>query len=77
MADGDWINIPLIAGDPEGAGNVGRFIDSLSPKCRFPCVVSPRLEGMLLRRGWWAQELPIGDGWDSITCFYHPAAVSK
>lgn len=79
MADGPWVNIPMIAADPEGAGNVGRFIDSLSPKCRFCTVTSSRLEGMLIRRGWWPSDHVVEDGpfaGSVATCFYHPAAVT-
>lgn len=49
----EGIYIPVItAGDP-GNGDVGRFLDSL-PRDRdvkFPCVISPILDGMLRRRG--------------------------
>lgn len=34
------------------AGDVGRFIDSLSPRCVFANVISPKLAKMLRRRGW-------------------------
>jgi hypothetical protein len=46
------IYIPLIASLDEGKGNVGRFLDSLSPRCVIPNVTSGRLRGMLIRRGW-------------------------
>ena len=46
------IHIPIVIAEREGAGDVGRFIDSLSPRCVFPCVISGRLEHMLVRRGW-------------------------
>jgi hypothetical protein len=45
------IYIPLIAAEKEGSGDVGRFLDSLSPRCVFSCVTSERLRGMLERRG--------------------------
>lgn len=43
--------IPLISADKEGSGDVGRFLDSLSPRCVIPNVTSNRLKGMLERRG--------------------------
>jgi hypothetical protein len=45
------INIPLVIAEREGSGDVGRFIDSLSSRCVFPCVISLRLALMLFRRG--------------------------
>jgi hypothetical protein len=45
------IYIPLIIAEKEGSGDVGRFLDSLSPNCVIPTVTSPRLGGMLIRRG--------------------------
>lgn len=45
--------IPAIFAEKEGSGDVGRYLDSL-PKDRcvvFPTVLSRRLRGMLLRRG--------------------------
>jgi hypothetical protein len=52
VLDGDVIAIPLIIAETEGSGAVGKFLDSLSPRCVIPCVTSPRLMGMLARRGW-------------------------
>ncbi len=57
------IYIPMIIAEREGAGDVGRYLDSL-PKDRrvvFPTVISARLRGMLERRGFrqsteWAPE---------------------
>ena len=46
------IYIPLIIADREGSGQVGKFLDSLSPRCRVVSLTSPRLMGMLVRRGW-------------------------
>lgn len=46
------IYIPLINAETEGAGDVGRFLDSLSPRCLIVNVTSRRLKGMLERRGW-------------------------
>lgn len=45
------IFIALITAEREGNGDVGRFLDSLSPRCVIPNVTSPRLMGMLSRRG--------------------------
>ena len=45
------IYIPVIKAKVEGSGDVGRFIDSLSPRCVFSSAISPRLQGMLMRRG--------------------------
>lgn len=50
VANGEEIWIPLISG--EGTGKVGKFIDSLTPRCCFVNVGNPRLVGMLSRRGW-------------------------
>lgn len=50
----DGVFIPSIYAEKEGSGDVGRYIDSL-PKDRrvvFSTVLSPRLRGMLLRRGY-------------------------
>lgn len=49
----DGLYVPVITAEREGSGDVGRFLDSL-PKDRrvvVPNVVNPRLEGMLIRRG--------------------------
>lgn len=43
--------IPVIYAEKEGSGDVGRFLDSLSPRCAVPTVTSSRLMGMLARRG--------------------------
>jgi hypothetical protein len=48
---GTYISIPLIYAKKQGSGDVGRFLDTLSPRCRIPNVTSPRLMGMLIRRG--------------------------
>ncbi len=47
---GREIWIPLIEGD--GTGHVGQFLDALSPRCVLVNVCSPKLRGMLGRRGW-------------------------
>lgn len=48
------VYIPLVTAEKEGSGNVGRFLDSLDPAVvwKFPSVISPRLRGMLERRGY-------------------------
>jgi hypothetical protein len=46
------IHIPIVNSEHERQGHVGRFLDSLSPRCRIVAVVSPVLTGMLERRGW-------------------------
>lgn len=51
--DPGWFHVPLIHGIPEGQGNVGRYLDAL-PRDKhvvFTVVLSPRLAGMLMRRG--------------------------
>lgn len=51
-ADGE-IYIPVVMMNPPGKGRGGQFLDAL-PRDRtvkFPCVMSPILEGMLERRG--------------------------
>lgn len=55
------IYIPIINAINEGSGEVGAFIDSLSPRCRIPAVISTRLMGMLERRGWESYEQ-----WDDL-----------
>lgn len=46
------VYIPVIMARKEGSGDVGRFLDSLSARCRIANVTSPKLAGMLGRRGW-------------------------
>ena len=45
--------VPIINATDEGKGDVGRFLDRLKklPLVKVPNVLSPRLRGMLLRRG--------------------------
>lgn len=52
LATNKYIYIPLIVAVQQGSGHVGRFLNSLSPRCRIVMVQSDRLRGMLLRRGW-------------------------
>lgn len=46
------IKIPLIIADDPNNGDVGRFLDALSPRCVIVNVTNSRLQGMLIRRGW-------------------------
>ena len=55
--------VPWIAAENEGDGRVGKYLDSLPRDRRivFPTILSQRLAGMLLRRGFtpskeWAEE---------------------
>jgi hypothetical protein len=63
LADGK-ICIPLIIAEREGSGDVGRFLDSLSPRCVVPNVTSPRLAGMLMRRGFAPRHNDLVDVWE-------------
>lgn len=49
----EGLYIPMIVAEREGSGDVGRFLDTLPTDRRiaFPCVISRRLAGMLVRRG--------------------------
>lgn len=44
------IYIPMIIATNAGSGDVGRFLDALSPRCSISNVTSKRLRGMLKRR---------------------------
>lgn len=57
------IFIPLIVAEKEGSGDVGRFLDRLSPRCVIMDVTSGRLEGMLIRRGWTQLKVGRNDYW--------------
>jgi hypothetical protein len=50
----DGLYIPVVQAQREGQGDVGRWLDSLPTDRRivFASVFSPRLAGMLERRGW-------------------------
>lgn len=51
---GKWLEIrAILAGQPRTPGDVGRWLDALPTdrKIIVPAVVSPRLAGMLERRG--------------------------
>jgi hypothetical protein len=67
FAHGDRIVIPMIIAEQEGAGEVGSFLDALSDRCVIVTVTSPRLEGMLRRRGYRCRLLyyegELLDGW--------------
>ena len=60
LASDKYIYIPSIFAEREGSGDVGRFLDSLSPRCLIVLVTSDKLRGMLVRRGWKmkARQLP-------------------
>ena len=58
---GLWV--PIINAENPGSGDVSRYLDGL-PKDRpvhFPCVISERLAGMLLRRGFVGEPLEDDD----------------
>lgn len=57
------IYIPAIIAEKEGSGDVGRFLDSLSPRCVIPTVTSRRLMGMLIRRGFSPKNDGEGEVW--------------
>jgi len=67
----DGLYVGFIAAEVEGSGAVGRYLDSLPRDRRvvFPDVLSPRLAGMLGRRGfvptveWAAQSGELIDIW--------------
>lgn len=51
--EGEALWVPLVVSEHPGTGDVSRFLDAL-PRDRtvkFPTIISPRLEGMLARRG--------------------------
>jgi hypothetical protein len=56
--------VPLLIADREGAGDVGRYLDTLPADrtIKVPTVTSPRLRGMLDRRGYTEtlEETPFG-----------------
>lgn len=52
VAHAGRVYIPAVHATRPGSGDVGRFLDALSPRCVFPCVISERLAEMLMRRGW-------------------------
>jgi hypothetical protein len=58
-----FIFIPLIVAEHEGSGDVGRFLDRLSARCVIMDVTSPRLQGMLVRRGWEKIQSETNDYW--------------
>jgi hypothetical protein len=60
---GEFIFIPLIVAEREGAGDVGRFLDRLSARCVIMDVTSKRLEAMLVRRGYRRAEIGDSDYW--------------
>lgn len=72
--------IPLLHADHPGHGAVGRYLDGLprDRSVRVPCVISSRLRGMLLRRGFVcrAEYAPELDTWVEVWC-REPAAISE
>lgn len=72
---GGRIEIPIMLAEREGSGDVGRFLDSLSPRCVIHCVISNRLVGMLLRRGW-RETIEQIDGED-VDVWVHPKAPAR
>ena len=56
------IYIPMVFG--QGDGQVGKFLDELSPRCRMVNVISPMLLGMLQRREWKMQVEDEVDVWE-------------
>jgi len=54
--DEGLVYIPMIEATQPGEGDVGRFLDSLSPKCRIPNVINKKLMMMILRRKWTSYE---------------------
>ena len=63
---GEDIVIPFIVAEKEGAGDVGRFLDSLSPRCVIVSVTSSRLRGMLVRRGFRKHIVGDNDEWRRV-----------
>jgi hypothetical protein len=51
---GDDLYVPFVMAEKEGNGDVGRYLDGLPTDRRivFPDVLSGRLLGMLVRRGY-------------------------
>ena len=67
----EGLYIPVVMATNPGSGEVGRWLDSL-PKDRrivFASVFSPRLAGMLQRRGWsYSEEWDERSG-ESLPCW--------
>ncbi len=74
-----WIG--FILAEREGNGDVGRYLDSLprSKHIAVPNVISARLAGMLLRRGFRPErrEVPVGDETEVIEMYVRPAASEE
>lgn len=51
--------VPLIEAERPGSGDVGRWLDALRGPTAFVEVGSPRLVGMLLRRGYVAAKMTV------------------
>jgi len=67
--------IPLIESEHPGAGNVGRMLDVLSPRCRIVNVCADILGDMLKRRGWVMSTAKTDDG-DAVDVWRPEEAVS-
>lgn len=68
------IYIPDIHAESEGNGDVGRFLDSLHPRCVIANVLNKRLLGMLIRRGWKriTEKVPEDEGGGTCGVWIHP-----
>ena len=58
------VHYPLVLATHEGNGDVSRWLDSLPTTLtlKFPCVLSVKLQGMLMRRGF----VPVTEWVDEI-----------
>lgn len=54
--------IQFIEAEHPSSGDVGRFLDRLSPECRIVCVVNDQLRAMLKRRNWRLEHTEIEKG---------------
>jgi hypothetical protein len=55
--------IPFLIAEKQGSGHVGRFLTRLSRNCVIVSVISKRLEGMLIRRGYKKTMIGEDDYW--------------
>lgn len=68
--------IPVIMADPEteGAGHVGRYLDSLAHRhVVVPNVMNPKLEGMLNRRGFHVETIYSWEFKETVRCHVRQA----
>ena len=72
---GRGLYVPWIAAEREGQGDVGRYLDALPCNQRvvFPNVISPRLAGMLLRRGFHVEDEWAAEFNEYVECFVREA----